>query len=44
MKEEQMRQIAEWIDKVLNHMDDLDIAAEVRQAVCELTVQFPLPY
>jgi len=44
MKEEQMRQIAEWIDKVLNHMDDLDIAAEVRQAVRELTVQFPLPY
>ncbi len=42
MKEEEMRQIAEWIDQAITHHDDLDQLNRIRMEVKELTDRFPL--
>lgn len=43
MKEEQMDQIAVWIDTISRNLDNEDVIGKVGQAVIELCRQFPLP-
>ncbi len=43
MKEAEMRQIAGFINRVIEHIDDPAVAAQVRQDVFALTRRFPLP-
>ncbi|MFQ5894688.1 MAG: serine hydroxymethyltransferase [Nitrospinota bacterium] len=42
MREPEMRQIADWIAEVLEHIDDKDRQARIRGEVRELCAQFPL--
>ncbi len=42
MKEAEMRQIGEWIGRVLKHLDRPELQAEVREEVHALTARFPL--
>ena len=42
-KENEFRQVALWISRVLKHADDAGVREEVRKEVRALTVQFPLP-
>lgn len=42
-KENEFRQVALWISRVLKHADDTGVCEEVRKEVRALTVQFPLP-
>lgn len=42
-KENEFRQVALWISRVLKHVDDAGVREEVRKEVRALTVQFPLP-
>lgn len=42
-KENEFRQVALWISRVLKHADDTGVREEVRKEVRALTVQFPLP-
>jgi len=43
MKEEQMDQIAAWIDTISRNLDNDDVISRIGQAVIELCRQFPLP-
>jgi glycine hydroxymethyltransferase len=43
MRENEMRQIADWIADVVTHMDDAALHARVREAVLRLASQFPVP-
>jgi glycine hydroxymethyltransferase len=43
MKEEQMDQIAEWIDLVSRNLENADVIEKVGRAVMDLCEQFPLP-
>jgi glycine hydroxymethyltransferase len=43
MRENEMRQIADWIADVVMHMDDAALHARVREAVLRLASQFPVP-
>ena len=43
MKEREMKQIAEWIGRVVTHPDNEDVLAQVREEVIELTARFPIP-
>lgn len=43
MKEEESRQIARWIDKVMRDPENESVLAEVKEAVKELCVKFPVP-
>lgn len=42
-KENEFRQVALWISRVLKHAEDAGVREEVRKEVRALTVQFPLP-
>lgn len=42
-KENEFRQVALWISRVLKHADDAGVREKVRKEVRALTVQFPLP-
>lgn len=42
-KENEFRQVALWISRVLKNAEDEKVRDEVRNEVCALTVQFPLP-
>lgn len=42
-KENEFRQVALWISRVLKHAEDASVREEVRKEVRALTVQFPLP-
>ncbi|MBU1126090.1 serine hydroxymethyltransferase, partial [Patescibacteria group bacterium] len=42
MKEEEMKQIAEWIDEAIEHHDDEKILLDIRDRVKEMTSKFPL--
>jgi len=42
MKEGEMRQIAKFIDKVINNIDNEKILEEVRREVLEMTGEFPI--
>lgn len=42
-KENEFRQVALWISRVLKNAEDEAVREEVRKEVCALTVQFPLP-
>ncbi|MCR0203631.1 serine hydroxymethyltransferase [[Clostridium] innocuum] len=42
-KENEFRQVALWISRVLKHAQDAGVREEVRKEVRALTVQFPLP-
>ncbi len=44
MREEEMRQIAGWLADVLENPEDEELAARIREQVCELCLRFPLPY
>jgi glycine hydroxymethyltransferase len=43
MKEGEMRQIARWIDQLLQSKGEESVRASVQQAVHEMTSQFPVP-
>jgi len=43
MKEREMKQIAAWIGRVVQHADDEATLAAVRDEVLELTAKFPIP-
>ncbi len=43
MRENDMRQIADWIADVITHIDDAAAHARVRAAVTRLAAQFPVP-
>lgn len=43
MKEDQMDQVAEWINTVAENIDNDPVIAKVAQAVHELCAQFPVP-
>jgi glycine hydroxymethyltransferase len=43
MKEPQMRQIAAWIDAVLQSLDNADVHGRVRAEIKELGQRFPVP-
>ena len=43
MQEPEMRQIGAWIARVIDHIGNASVLAEVRQAVFDLTRRFPLP-
>lgn len=43
MKENDMRQVADWIADVICHMDDLAQQARVREAVKQFASKFPVP-
>jgi len=43
MGPDEMRRIAAWITRVLDHPDDERVIATVRQEVAELAAQFPVP-
>ncbi len=42
MAEPEMKQISEWIDKVLRNPDDSDLRNQIREEVAELCARFPL--
>jgi glycine hydroxymethyltransferase len=42
MKEDQMREIGELINKVLSHIDDESVVEQVRSDVYDLCQKFPL--
>ena len=44
LKEDQMSQIADWIDQVLASKGDDSVAGDVRRQVVELCKQFPIAY
>jgi glycine/serine hydroxymethyltransferase len=44
MKEEQMREVAGFIDRVLSSRGEAKTCAEVREAVLELTARYVLPH
>ena len=43
MRENDMRQVADWIADIATHMDDAGLHARVRQAVTRFASQFPVP-
>lgn len=43
MREEEMRQIADWIAEIVTHIDDDARCTRVRQAVKQLAARFPVP-
>ena len=43
MREDDMRQIADWIADVVTHMDDAALLARVHEAVTRFASQFPVP-
>jgi glycine hydroxymethyltransferase len=42
MKEEEMKQIAAWIDEAITHREDTTHLEELRTNIKELTKRFPL--
>jgi glycine hydroxymethyltransferase len=42
MRESEMKQIAQWIDRAIRHMDDDTELADVRKEVAALAARFPL--
>jgi glycine/serine hydroxymethyltransferase len=43
MKENDMRQIADWIADIVSNMNDTTRHPRVRQAVVEFASRFPMP-
>ena len=43
MGPDEMRRIADWILESLNHPEDETVHERIRQEVCELGDQFPVP-
>lgn len=43
MKEAEMVQIANWIDKALTHKDDPSLLAEIKAEISKINERFPLP-
>ncbi|MDZ4286884.1 MAG: serine hydroxymethyltransferase, partial [Prosthecobacter sp.] len=43
MKEAEMIQIADWIDKALTHKDDAQVLAAIRAEITAINQRFPLP-
>lgn len=43
MRENEMRQAADWIADVVTHIDDAALHARVRAAIEQLTARFPVP-
>lgn len=43
MREDEMRQIADWIADVVTHLDNYGVYTRVRQAVKDLAARFPTP-
>jgi glycine hydroxymethyltransferase len=43
MREDEMRQIADWIAEAITHIDDAALHARVRDAVKRLAARFPVP-
>ncbi|MCE9589496.1 MAG: serine hydroxymethyltransferase [Planctomycetes bacterium] len=44
LKEAQMKQVADWLDRVLTSKGDPAVAAQVRGQITELCAKFPLPH
>ena len=42
MKEEECKQVGEWISRVLHHIDDADLIAETREEVTSFCLRYPL--
>lgn len=42
MKEEECKQVGEWISRVLHHIDDADLIAETREEVTTFCLRYPL--
>ena len=43
MRENDMRQVADWIADIATHMDDAALHARVREAITRFASQFPVP-
>ena len=43
MKENEMRQVGDWIADVVSHMDDTALHARVREAVMAFASKYPMP-
>ena len=43
MRENEMRQVADWIADIATHMDDTALHARVREAITRFASQFPVP-
>lgn len=43
MREDEMRQIADWIADVITHIDNYAVYTRVREAVQQLAARFPVP-
>ena len=42
MKEEECKQVGEWISRVLHHIDDVALLAEVKEEVTTFCLRYPL--
>ena len=42
MKEEECKQVGEWISRVLHHIDDAGLIAETREEVTTFCLRYPL--
>ena len=43
MRENEMRQVADWIADIITHMDDAALHARVHEAVTHFASQYPMP-
>jgi glycine hydroxymethyltransferase len=43
MKEAEMDQIADWIDRIISNIEDHALHTEVKEEVRQLSIQFPVP-
>jgi glycine hydroxymethyltransferase len=43
LREDDLRQVADWIAEVITHIDDTALHARVRQAVTQFASKFPMP-
>ncbi len=43
MKESEMEKIADWIDRVISNIEDLELHKKIKEEVKEMCLQFPVP-
>ncbi|MDD3861498.1 MAG: serine hydroxymethyltransferase [Candidatus Gracilibacteria bacterium] len=43
MKEPEMERVADWIDRVISNIDDLEMHKQIKEEVREMSLKFPVP-
>lgn len=43
MKEPEMERVADWIDRVISNIDDLEMHKQIKEEVKEMSLKFPVP-